>query len=85
MRHSHRFVFLSAPAFDARLLAISHGLYGLGADAGDLSGVFYGFLAARGLAERKDRKSLGVLGDGECDEPEALAVLAWRVVKNSII
>lgn len=46
---------------------------GLGPMQAIYQAYFMEFLAARGLLERKDRKVWAFLGDGECDEPEALA------------
>jgi pyruvate dehydrogenase E1 component len=69
-------VVLSAPVADARLLAVPDGVDGPGPDHGDLPGALQPLpREPRPEADNGDRKVWAFLGDGECDEPEALGAI----------
>ncbi len=76
------------PVADARLLGISHGLDGTGADSGDLSRAFHP-ISGKSRTERIDAaaRSGRFMGDGEMDEPESLGsiTLASREKLDNLI
>ena len=69
---------------NAKLLAVSNGINGLRTNFWYLQAHIMKYLENRGLLNESQKKSLGLCGDGEMDEPESKGAISLAGRENVI-